>query len=110
MSEKVPLWVLAQSFTAHGDRGTKFPPVLDKDACNCEGCETFLPTFRERNWWHEDKKHYCDECIKPLREADRKKFDGRGGYSSMWRGYSDDYMGPELDSETQGALAAEKLN
>jgi hypothetical protein len=87
---KVPLWVMEQTFGAYGARGPQYPAILDKDADECGTCHKVLPTFRERNWWYQDKKNYCDECIKPKRASTASRYT-----HNIWNGYQDDYMDPE---------------
>jgi hypothetical protein len=74
---KVPLWVFQQSFGTFGSRMPQRPVTIDKGAKNCAKCNVFMPTFRERNYWYNDKQDYCDVCIVGLRREDTKKFNSR---------------------------------
>lgn len=59
MPEKVPLWIIRNTFCSYGSKMPPRPDTMNPNAKQCETCEKWLNTFNEWEYWRG--KIYCKE-------------------------------------------------
>lgn len=77
MPDKVPLWIIKNTFCPYGSRMPQRPETMSSDLKICATCQKQMFTYREWNWCAGD--YYCDTCIIEARKKDREKWAGTYG-------------------------------
>lgn len=59
MPEKVPLWIIRNTFCSYGSKMPPRPETINRDAKQCATCNKWLNTFQEWDYWQGE--YYCRE-------------------------------------------------
>lgn len=72
MPEKVPLWVIENTFGTFGNRWGKRAETLGEDLKTCETCGEEMYHFRDWNYCGE--LYYCNACVIPARKIQSERW------------------------------------
>jgi hypothetical protein len=87
--EKVPLWVLQNTFATFGRRMPPRGDTLGSDFKVCETCHVEI--YNIRDWHYCDGNEYCNKCIEAARKAasekwERERLERKAAYERVEQG------------------------
>jgi hypothetical protein len=106
MPEKVPLWVVENTFNTFGSRMPGRPSTITGDLRICVTCKKDLIGYQD--WNYADEGYYCNTCVIPIRAATserwkrereqrEREYSSRDWRREEWRG-GRRYTPPEVTS------------
>jgi hypothetical protein len=72
MPEKVPLWVVENTFNTFGSRMPGRPATITGELRICATCKKDLIGYQDWNYY--DESYYCNVCVIPVRRASNEKW------------------------------------
>lgn len=92
MPDKVPLWIIRNTFCPYGSRMPGRPETMPPDLKICKTCNKEMYSFRDWNWC--DGEYYCNDHVEAARKINReqwqKKYGVPGTANTTFRPWQDD--------------------